>query len=345
MANEPTPGQAASEGVTENPATPAPAAASENITATPPAPAAASENITATPPAPPPPAAAAPAPSAPAPMAAAGPGALPAWLLKADVAILAMLLLLTFFLGSFTAANSDVWMHLAIGQRISTGDFTFGVDPFSWLTEATDDMPASFWVHQSWLYSWLFFQLHELVGGGGLVFIKALLCTIAVGLLSRIGWNETNRWFVLITLVTAVLAVSPRLLLQPVVISLLFLSITLFVLDRVGFFVTLAPRTARRPCPRFGAGRLPPLFAAVGEPRCVVHPGADRARAVLGGGGADPLVPAGTGGAGQDAGAGIWRERSGVPGESVSRAGLPAAAGAGVHCRGGDRCAAPEVAQ
>jgi hypothetical protein len=91
------------------------------------------------------------------------------------------------------------------------------------------------------------------------VFIKALLCTIAVGLLSRIGWNENNRWFVLVTLVTAALAVSPRLALQPVVISFLFLAITLFVLDRVGFFAH-ARADGKAPCPR-SLWALPPLFA------------------------------------------------------------------------------------
>jgi tetratricopeptide (TPR) repeat protein len=237
MANEPTPEQAANEGITEKP----------------PAPAAVSENVTATPPVPLPPAEAAPAPINPTPTAP------PAWLYKADLAILALLLVLTFFVGSFTATNSDLWMHLAIGQRISQGEFTFGEDPFSWLSEATADRPATFWVHQSWLYSWLFFQLHELIGGAGLVLIKAILFTIAVVLLSRIGWNEANRWFVLIALVGAALAVSPRLLLQPTVVSFLFLSITLFVLDRVGFFAHARP-DGKTPDARL-LWILPPLFA------------------------------------------------------------------------------------
>ncbi len=238
MSNEPTPGQASSEAITESPP-----AARENITVTPLPPAeVATTSVVAAP--------------------------VPAWLYKADLAILGMLLVLTFLVGSFVATNSDLWMHLAIGKRISEGEFTFGTDPFSWLTQ---ESPAPFWVHQSWLYSWLFYQLHELVGGAGLVLIKAALFTIAVGLLSRIGWTESNRWFVLICLIAAALAVSPRLLLQPIVISFLFLSITLFVLDRVGFFAHARspsppaplPQEARgdnAPCPRL-LWVLPPLFA------------------------------------------------------------------------------------
>src|SRR5438105_791178 len=126
MANEPIPGQP-SENITEKPAAPAPPAASEQITATP------------------------PAPVTPAVQAAAQTA--PAWLYRTDLAILGLLLVLTFLLGSFTATNSDIWMHLAIGQRISEGNFTFGVDPFSWVSEASDGKPAVFWVHHSWLYS------------------------------------------------------------------------------------------------------------------------------------------------------------------------------------------------
>ena len=235
MANEPTPGQASSAGITENPRAPS----AENVTATPPAPLRPIEA----------------APNVPAP----GPTPPPAWFYHADLAILATLLVLTFFVGSFVATNSDLWMHLAIGQRISAGEFTFGEDPYSWLTEAKPKSPAPFWVHQSWLYSWLFFQLHELVGGAGLVLIKAILFTIAIGLLSRIGWNEANRWFVLIALIAAALAVSPRLLLQPTVVSFLFLSITLFVLARVGCFAHARP-DGKTPCPRM-LWILPPLFA------------------------------------------------------------------------------------
>ena len=111
-------------------------------------------------------------------------------------------------------------MQLAIGQRLSEGTLTLGVDPFSWATEAQGrNMPPTFWVHQSWLYSWAFYQLYLFIGGPGLVLGKAILFTVAVALLSRIGWNEANRWFVVICLTMAVLCVSPRLLLQPTVES------------------------------------------------------------------------------------------------------------------------------
>ena len=186
----------------------------------------------------------------------------PTWPLKADVVLLGLLLVLSFFLASFTAANSDLWTHLATGKRISEGKFEFGVDPYSWATEAFNDKPAVYWVHHSWLYSWLVFQLYSLVGGAGLVIGKAILFTAAIALLSRVGWNESNRWFLLIFLVMAALAASSRVLMQPIVVSLFFVSVTLFVLDRVGVF---ALQRGDGPRPSESEVRwlwcLPPMFA------------------------------------------------------------------------------------
>lgn len=144
-----------------------------------------------------------------------------------------MALVLSFFLASFVATNSDLWMHLATGKLISEGKLEFGVDPYSWATEATEQKPA--WIHQSWLFSWIAYQIHESkIGGAGLVIIKAILFTIAIALLSQIGWNAQNRWFIVICLIMAMLAASGRLLLSPTLISTLFIAITLSLLDRAG---------------------------------------------------------------------------------------------------------------
>lgn len=88
-------------------------------------------------------------PTAPAPMPAAAPPPEPTpasaptpvsppitvapspWPSRIDYVLLVMVLVLAFFLGSFVATNSDLWLHLAIGRRISEGTMQFGVDPFS----------------------------------------------------------------------------------------------------------------------------------------------------------------------------------------------------------------------
>ncbi len=189
---------------------------------------AANTNITEQAPAPPLPPASEPAP--PAPAAPAIDAAPPGWMLKADFLLLGLLLVLSFLLASFTATNSDNWLQLAIGRLISEGKFTFGVDPFSWATDGV------YWVHHSWLYSLLLYQFHNLAGATGLIVGKAILFTAAIALLCCIGWNAANRWFLLVCLLIAALAVSGRLVLEPRVVSYLFLAITLFVLYRAGVF-------------------------------------------------------------------------------------------------------------
>ena len=241
--SDPTPAGNASTNITESPAAPA----STGITNLPTAPAPMPSTIVTGP---------APIPAPPPPT---GPVPVPAWLFQADCALLLLVFVLSFLLASFAAANSDIWLNVAIGQRLSEGTFQFGVDPFSWATAATADKPAVFWVDQSWLFSFLFFHLYNLVGGAGLVIGKAILFTAAIGLLSRIGWTEANRWFVIVCLTLAALAISPRLLLDSTVVSFFFLALTMFILDRAGVFL-LASATPKPPCPRVLWG-LPPLFA------------------------------------------------------------------------------------
>lgn len=240
MTTEPTPAHGPSETPTEP--TPAPSTA-----------------ITETPAAPTP----APPPTAPAPVKPSAD-----WNLRIDYVLLVLLLVLSFFVASFTAANSDLWTHLATGKLISEGKFEFGIDPFSWATEATEGKPATPWIHQSWLFSLIVYKIHESsLGGPGLVILKAILFTLAIALLSSIGWNASNRWFLLICLIMAVLAASSRLFVQPIVVSLFFIAVTMFIMDRAGLF--LQPNAESSPSlpPWKGGPReswlwyLVPLFA------------------------------------------------------------------------------------
>ena len=206
-----------------------------------------------------PPEPAAPVVTDPAPPAPAVPEGAPTWPFKVDVAVLGLLLLLTFLLASFTAVNGDLWLNLAVGKRYSEGKFEFGVDPFSWATEASGGKPGVYWVNHSWLYCWILYGVYSLFGGPVLIIGKAILFTATIGLLARVGWNESNRWFILICLVMAALAASTQILLHPIVVSLLFLAVTMFVLDRVGMFSF--KRDPSEPDRTKWLWYLPPMFA------------------------------------------------------------------------------------
>ena len=55
-------------------------------------------------------------------------------------------LLVAYLLGSFTARNTDVWLHLGVGRIVAAGDYSFGKDPLSF--SGAD----RHWVNHSWLY-------------------------------------------------------------------------------------------------------------------------------------------------------------------------------------------------
>jgi tetratricopeptide (TPR) repeat protein len=159
---------------------------------------------------------------------------------------------LAFLLGSTPARNSDLWLHLASGRLLAGGQFPGGIDPFASTTAGV------YWANHSWLTDGLMFWLYELDGGTGLMLVlaKSLLAASLAGLLfcfRRPGARlESSVWVTLI----AVVSLGPWLTLQPALLSLLGVLLTLYLLERPSL---LDGRTAGR-----ARGRrwlLLPLFA------------------------------------------------------------------------------------
>jgi hypothetical protein len=138
--------------------------------------------------------------------------------------LVGLLLLLAFFLGSFTATNSGLWLHLATGRLIASGEYQFGVDPFSWATA------EQYWANASWLYDLLIYWIYSSLGGAVLVVCKGLVVVVLTMVLLRIRYPMGSFWPSLVCVALALLAMSPRLLLEPFVCSLVFLGLTIFVL-------------------------------------------------------------------------------------------------------------------
>lgn len=144
-----------------------------------------------------------------------------------DGALAGVVLLFGFLAASFVARNGDLWQHLATGRLLARGDYQIGVDPFAYTTDGV------YWANHSWLYDWLAYVLFDLAGGAVLVVLKALLVTVLAWVMLRVRRTDGGR----ITLpaactLLALLALSPRLLLQPVVLSYCFLGLTLWLLWR-----------------------------------------------------------------------------------------------------------------
>jgi tetratricopeptide (TPR) repeat protein len=162
---------------------------------------------------------------------------------RLDIILVLLLLALSFLVGSFAATNSDVWLQLASGRQIAQGDWTVGVDAFSFATEGTATRPAVPWVQHSWLYSWLMYLLYNLLGGGGLVILKALAVALLAWFLLQIPGGKSNRFLSVIYVGMTVLAISPQLILRPMTLSFLLFVMTLFICYRAGALGNVPPKT------------------------------------------------------------------------------------------------------
>jgi hypothetical protein len=137
-----------------------------------------------------------------------------------------LVLVLAFLAASFPARNSDLWFHLATGRLLAQGEFRFGADPFAYTTEGV------YWPCHTWLFDWALYELYELAGGPALVVLKALLIAGLAGLLLRVRRPDGPGWLPIACVTLAVVAMSPRLLLQPACVSYFFLGLTLWLLQK-----------------------------------------------------------------------------------------------------------------
>ena len=144
------------------------------------------------------------------------------------VRVLVLLALIFAFLAaSFAVRNSDFWLHLATGRHIAQGhsDVLFGKDPFAYTTDGI------YWVNHAWAFDLTLYLLYGLIGGGGLVVVKALLIVLLALFMIRSGGHG---WPAPTFTALAILAMSPGLLLQPAVVSLVLLGAMLWLLARPG---------------------------------------------------------------------------------------------------------------
>jgi hypothetical protein len=143
-----------------------------------------------------------------------------------DGALAALVLVFAFGAASFVARNSDVWVHLAAGKRLFAGQYTPGSDPFSY--SAADRA----WVNHSWLVDAVSYLLYG-KQGQTLVIVKAVVVALAFGLVMALRRPKYPLWPWAAVTCVAVLASAPQMSLRPLVVSMLFLSVTLFLLFRM----------------------------------------------------------------------------------------------------------------
>jgi hypothetical protein len=143
-----------------------------------------------------------------------------------DRLLVVLVLVLAFLSASFLARNTDLWFHLATGRLVVSGEFRFGTDPFSYKTEPV------YWACRSWLFDVGLFMLRGLIGDAGLVALKAAMVAMMAALMLSVRRAASAPWVPVLGTSLAILAMSPRLLLQPACASYFLLALTFWLLWR-----------------------------------------------------------------------------------------------------------------
>ena len=145
-----------------------------------------------------------------------------------DGVLVAVVLGFAFLVALFPVRNSDLLTHLATGRLISQGQYPFGEDPFSFASR------GAYWANHSWLFGLGAYALYEVpsVGPTVLLLLKALLVVALAEVMLRLGSRAgQSLWVTAACVGLAILVVSARIFLQPVVLSYLFLGLTLLLLE------------------------------------------------------------------------------------------------------------------
>jgi hypothetical protein len=131
--------------------------------------------------------------------------------------------------------NSDFFLHLATGRELASGNYTFGEDPFAYTTRDV------YWANHAWLFDLLLYTAYQLIGGAGLVVLKALAIAALALVLLRFRPSGGPLWVPGVCALLALLTMRPRLLLQPACLSIVLLGLVLWLLWRRGRGVYVLP--------------------------------------------------------------------------------------------------------
>lgn len=141
-----------------------------------------------------------------------------------------LILAVAFLSASFMARNSDLWLHMATGRLLANGTYQFGTDPF------THTLAQHYWANHSWLFDVGLFLTHESLGAGSLVGLKALMVVATVGLMFMAASRaQAPLWLAAGCILTGIVAMSPRLLLQPTICSFFLFSCCFYALATTRF--------------------------------------------------------------------------------------------------------------
>jgi hypothetical protein len=142
-----------------------------------------------------------------------------------DAILAALVLILAFVLVSTPIRNSDVWIHMAAGRHLTRDLGLFAPDPFAHTSD------SSAWGSSSAGFDVVCYAVYVGAGDIGLVLLRLFAVAALAWVLLRAD-GPTFGWLPAIFTALALVAVAPRCQLQPLLVSLLMLAITLAFLER-----------------------------------------------------------------------------------------------------------------
>ncbi len=154
---------------------------------------------------------------------------------RADAGLVGLVILFALAAGSFVARNSDVWLHLAAGRLVAGGDYPFGQDPFA---HTTAGVP---WANHAWLFDLGLYLTFARLGPAAVVGLKAAAVALTAAIMLLTARGRAPVWVAAGCVFLAVLAMTPRLLLQPTVASFLLLAVSVYCLQAGGRTLRAVP--------------------------------------------------------------------------------------------------------
>lgn len=134
--------------------------------------------------------------------------------------------LLVAFFAWFPITDTDIWWHLASARAMLLQGGFLQADPFSFTPSVSP------WLNLHWLYQLLVYFVHHFTGLYGLVFLKALFFGAAFSLNFLVITERRHTLFRVA--IFGVFAFQVRFLMldRPVMLTLLFIAVFLFSLER-----------------------------------------------------------------------------------------------------------------
>lgn len=125
----------------------------------------------------------------------------------------------------FPVTDSDIFWHLAAAKEMVANGTFLRIDPF------TDSVPGRVWINMHWLFQLISLFVYNAGSLYGLIAMKCLVFGTAALIVLR-GFNGGNRPLRFALTLIAVYQIRYYLLERPVMFTVLFLVLFLYLLDR-----------------------------------------------------------------------------------------------------------------